>query len=267
VVLANNCGDDTAALARKCLQAQGRTACQVVERELPAAKAHAGWARRLALEAGRRHLSAPDDVLLSTDADTWVAPDWLSRTLDHLDAGYDAVAGLALLRPAELRRLDPGSRRRFAALQRYERALDALRHDLSAEEPWPRHFYEGGASIALTCRSFDALGALPTPCVGEDKALFDRVRRRGFRIRHATDVRVATSCRFSGRAPEGAADTLRRWALQGDDAPVLGLSSIESVLDPGDHSVKVSFASLEQETRRAKSVRRSLRCLETPLSV
>jgi len=50
---------------------------------------------------------------VSADADAVVASDWLARTLDWLDAGWDAVAGLASRsnRAARSRRLSPASSR------------------------------------------------------------------------------------------------------------------------------------------------------------
>ena len=122
VVLANNCTDDTARIA-----GEYGPRCKAIALDLPAEQAHAGWARRLALDAAANRLRADGDVLLSTDADTLVAADWLSRTLDHLDAGWDAVAGLARLDPRDLRRFDHHHRRRLAMIQRHENAVTRLR--------------------------------------------------------------------------------------------------------------------------------------------
>ena len=109
VVLANNCTDDTADQVR----AMGPDV-EVVETNLAPGLDHAGGARRAAFDAAARFLGDSHDVLLSTDADTEVACDWLARTLDHLDAGYDAVAGLVRLKGRELRELEPEHRLRLA---------------------------------------------------------------------------------------------------------------------------------------------------------
>ena len=180
---------------------------------------------------------------MSTDADTIVAEDWLSRTLDHLDAGWDAVAGLARLDPRELRGFNREHRRRLALVQRHENALTRLRAADGAE-PWPRHFYEGGASIALTLDAYRRTGGAPTPPVGEDKALFDAVRGSGGRVRHATDVRVTTSARLVGRAPGGASDTLSAWGAQGEHDTIHGVTTVGGG--------PLSFAGLGAETRRAR---------------
>ena len=132
IVLANNCSDDTARIAGGF-----GPACKAITLELEPERAHAGWARRLALDAGANRLRADTDVLMSTDADTLVASDWLSRTLDWLDAGWDAVAGLARLDPRELRGLDPEHRRRLGLIRRHDSALTRLRASADDSEPWP----------------------------------------------------------------------------------------------------------------------------------
>jgi len=249
VVLANNCDDDTegraAAMARRH---PGRIV--VAAAALPPERANAGWARRLAMDAAAARLAAPGDVLMSTDADTLPAADWLVRTLDHIDEGWDAVAGQARLDPAELRRLPDSHRLRFAQVRRYQASLDRLKAAQDPSEPWPRHFYEGGASIALTLGAYRRIGGAPTPPVGEDKALFDRVRLFGGRVRHPTDVCVVTSARLVGRAPGGASDTLARWAEQAATAPIEGLESLRA------DGRRPPFAPLPQETRRARALAR-----------
>jgi cellulose synthase/poly-beta-1,6-N-acetylglucosamine synthase-like glycosyltransferase len=250
VVLANNCEDATVEAAESIAEAWPGTV-RVRSVTLGAGRANAGWARRLALDAAAEHLQSPHDVLMSTDADTWPAPDWVRRTLDHLDRGWDAVAGLARLDPGEVRRLPAGYRRRFAQIRRYQASLDRLKAARDASEPWPRHFYEGGASMALTLSAYRAIGGAPTPSVGEDKALFDAVRRAGGRVRHPTDVRVVTSARLQGRASGGASDTLARWGEQPAAAPIEGLERVTS----GDPRA-LSFDTLAQETDRARALAR-----------
>jgi glycosyltransferase involved in cell wall biosynthesis len=246
VVLANNCADDTARIA-----GEFGPGCHAIALDLPPERAHAGWARRLALDAAANRLRADTDVLMSTDADTLVASDWLVRTLDHLDAGWDAVAGLARLNATELRGLDRDHRRRLALIQRHERAQNRLRAHAEGEEPWPRHFYEGGASVAMTLGIYRRIGGAPTPPVGEDKALFDAIRGAGGQVRHPTDVRVQTSARLVGRAPGGASDTLARWGEQADDEAIWGFTSATG--EP------VTFAGLAAATHLARDLARSLR--------
>ncbi len=247
VVVANNCRDATARVAA----ARGAVALTV---KLPPERAHAGWARRMALEAAAQYLSSRRDILMSTDADTLVSSDWLSRTIDHLDMGWDAVAGLARLNPCELRRLPRRHRSRLAMIRRYDKALDYLRSRQDGSEPWPRHFYEGGASIAVTYGAFRRIGDIPTPPAGEDKALFDAIRRGGGRVRHPLDVKVLTSPRLKGRARGGASDTLAIWGRQGDDEPLWEVNSIAASLGFAGAPHPMTFRNLKHETEKARAL-------------
>jgi hypothetical protein len=260
VVLANNCTDDTARRVRALAPA----GCGLVLREVvfEPGRAHAGAARREAMETAADLLDEPTDLLLSTDADTLVAADWLIRTLDHIDAGYDAVAGLARLKSSEVRSMEPEYRRRLYALGRYEAALNRLR-GAGGGEPLPRHFYEGGASIAITLGRYRAIGGAPSPPVAEDKALFEAVRRSGGRVRHPMDVKVLTSARLSGRAPGGAADTLNAWRRQPADAPIEGIEPLNVALGHAHSGAALSFDSLPAEVERARELVRLGRDLST----
>jgi Glycosyltransferase like family 2 len=252
VVLVNNACDDTAERARDFAR-HWRGQVMVRPVILAPEKSHAGWARRLALDAAADLLCDPGDLILSTDADTVVASDWILRTLAHFDAGWGAVAGLARLNPAELRLLPPAHRRRLAQIRRYGQAIDYLKAQQDLSEPWPRHFYEGGASMALTLGVYRAIGGAPTPAVGEDKALFDAIRQVGGKVRHATDVRVRTSARLIGRAPGGASDILALWGRQTDVEPAASLTTIAGALghaNPG--SCALAFKDLPSETERAR---------------
>ena len=252
-VVANNCTDDSARVARMFAERIGD--CQVLEVDLPADLAHAGGARRIALDAAAAALESAEDVILSTDADTVVAPDWLVRTLDYLDQGYDAVAGRARFDVRARRRLPHQLRRRLAAIRAYEDALAYLDVSPRFQEPWPRHRYEGGASIAVTLGVYRAIGGAPTPPLGEDRALFAAVARAGGRVRHPTDVRVATTPRLTGRARGGESDTLALWAALPGDAPIEGLLPIDAVLGRAKVNRRpLSFDELPAEVRYARSL-------------
>lgn len=262
VVLANNCTDRTVEIA-EALSRANPGAMEVRSVRFPEGNANAGAARRASLDAAADRLVDAHDALLCTDADTLVATSWLTRTLDYFDAGYDAVAGMAHLEPAEMRTLPRPHRVRLSQIRRYHRALDDLRHLIQADEPWPRHYYEGGASIALTLGMYRRIGGAPTPEVGEDKALFDAVRSHGGRIRHARDVRVATSCRLAGRTSGGASGTLAIWGRQGDGEPIHEVATIDGMLGlSGSSSAPLTFAALGGEVARARALVANLRVQE-----
>jgi hypothetical protein len=143
----------------------------------------------------------------------------------------------------------------FTALS-YLRAEQAPRHD-----PWPRHDYEGGASIALTLETYRAIGGAPVLPIGEDRALFDAVRADGRRVRHAPDVRVFTSSRLRGRAEGGTADTLELWGALPAHEPAHGLTPLAAALSGKTPERLLSFQELEHELCEAQALARARRAL------
>lgn len=230
VLMLNGCTDESAAIAARVFPRHLALDVRLIS--LLPEHAHAGWARRLALDAATEHLKQPIDLLMSTDADTLVDPDWIARNATYHARGYDAVAGKALTPATERAALSNTARRRLNLIGRYYTALDYLRSSgADANDPWPRHYYEGGASISLTLAAYRLIGGAPTPPLAEDKALFDRLRDHGARIRHPLDVRVFTSCRTRGRAPGGMADALARWIAQGETEPVHETYTVNAALE------------------------------------
>ena len=252
VPFANNCSDGTLAVVRAVPLAHARLEWRAASLLPP--HAHAGWSRRLALDAAAALLERPGDVLATTDGDTTVAGDWIVRTVAHLDAGWDVVAGRALTGRAERAALPARARWRLNLLTRYYLALDWLRAATDGREPWPRHWYEGGASLATTRAWYRRIGGAPTPPVAEDRALVASLTAAGARVRHAVDVRVTTSARLDGRAPGGMADTLARWVEQGEHEPIHETYRLEVALagDPGGPDACLTFATLPAELARAQ---------------
>jgi hypothetical protein len=227
VAMANDCDDDSVAILRSWRPCHAvldwRAICL-----LPGAR-HAGWARIVA----------------------------------HVDSGHDAVAGRAFTLRDDRAALGSTGRYRLNQLGRYYTALDHIRATTEAtvRDPWPRHFYEGGASIALTLGLYRRIGGAPTPAVAEDRALFDRIRDVGGSVRHPLDVRVFTSCRIEGRAPGGMADTVARWIHQPADAPLHEVYTLSAALSPGDArpSDQLSFQTLPLAIAAAQALIRRLR--------
>ncbi|WP_375465136.1 glycosyltransferase [uncultured Methylobacterium sp.] len=217
VIVANNCTDGTIDAVR-AMEAAGETgtlAIRLIEADLAPAQAHAGTARRMALDAGSAWLEAegfPDGTLLTTDADARVPRSWIAANLRAL-AGAEIVGGRLVLDPedapdAVLADLHARIERYWTCVRAVEDALDPPPHD-----PAPRHGDHTGASLALTASLYRRVGGLPPLPRGEDNALVARVRRAGGRLRHCPDVSVLVSDRAAGRADGGmAAEMLRREA-------------------------------------------------------
>jgi hypothetical protein len=266
-VFANNCTDGTADVLKAAFPDCDHLF--IHEATLLPPFATAGWARRLAMEEAVQTLRSGSDLLLSTDADTVVSPDWVKRTIAYFDHGYDAVAGLAVVHHTEWQALTTEQRARLRLLRKYQALISYLRlYGTIDRDCWPRHDYEGGASIALTLRMYRAVGGCPPLPVGEDRALFEEIRRKGGAIRHALDVKVSTSGRLVGRAQGGMADTVRNWCNQPPDIPLHDVWPINVALGhvAQAKSRPLLLRELPQEIEKAQALAFQLRDA-TPLAL
>ncbi|GJE75664.1 glycosyltransferase [Methylorubrum suomiense] len=210
VLFLNNCSDGTPDIVADLLP-RLTLPVRVIERTY--AGAHAGWARRAAMDAAAAWLDevGASGTLLTTDADSRVPPDWVAANLAALDAGADAVAGRVELIPEEAALLPPS----LPARGRLEDAYDALitemeaRIDPDPSDPWPCHRTTIGASLAVRRSAYGAVGGMPEIPLGEDGAFVAALLEQGFRVRHDRAVMVWISARLTGRAPGGVADTIR----------------------------------------------------------
>jgi hypothetical protein len=210
VLLLNNCTDASAHIAATTRMRPG-TRLRLVSRSLPPRHANAGHARRLAMQRAAR-LAGPDGVVLTTDADSRVDPDWLAANLAALDAGADAVAGWVELDPTDWSRIPRALHEADARECAYDLLCDEIhaRLDPDPADPWPRHTQASGASLAVTTAAYRRAGGVPDVPAGEDRALVAALRRIDARVRHAPEVHAVVSGRIVGRAAGGMADTIRR---------------------------------------------------------
>jgi Glycosyl transferase family 2 len=211
VVFANNCSDRSASLARK-LGAGLSLDIRVAEARLPPAVAHAGSARRAVMDLAEAWLveaGDKDGVILTTDADSQVAPNWIAENLAAFAAGAEAVLGRIDL-DEEGAYLPEALHRRGELEDTYEKLLTELSWLLDPldHNPWPHHATISGASLGLTRAAYCRVGRLPRVPLGEDKALIGLLSRQDARIRYSSTVHVITSGRTHGRAPGGVADAL-----------------------------------------------------------
>ncbi|CAM2812262.1 glycosyl transferase [Komagataeibacter xylinus] len=217
VLLLNNCTDATLPIV-KALGSRLPFGLHVVERTYPPAIAHAGTARRAAM-ARAAELAGPKGIVLTTDADALVAPDWLAQTLAAFAQGADAICGRALIDPVEAARLPACLHDDDRAETAYATMLDRI-HDLAdpdPHDPWPRHVEHSGASIAVRVGLYHRAGGIPAVPLGEDREFLAALRRVDAAIRHAPDVWVSVSGRIAGRARGGMADTMARRMIRQDE--------------------------------------------------
>lgn len=228
ILLANNCEDASASVAREWARCHPRTLLHIIERTLAPPDAHIGHVRRLLMDDACARLEAVGrrrGIIVSTDSDSTVHPTWLAATLLEVRRGADAVGGRILVHPPNERRdraddswhyhlRDVGYRLLAAA---YESCLDP-----DPADPRPRHHQHFGASMAVTPEAYRRAGGLPPEPALEDMAFERALRRVDTRLRHSPLVCVTTSARSTGRTPIGLATQLAEWDVMARErAPYL----------------------------------------------
>ena len=220
VLLANNCTDDSAAIARRFAKQHPTLALHVVEVTLPPSEAHIGRVRQILMDEAYRRLKTldcPRTAIASTDGDTQVAPNWVAAILQEIDLGADAVGGRILTDPTSRAALDPITRLYFLREVGYLSLMTELEAYLDPDphDRWPRHYQHFGASLAVTPQMYERAGGLPVVRTAEDVAFYKALLRVDARFRHSPAVRVVTSARQVGRTQNGLANQLSQWAEMG----------------------------------------------------
>lgn len=134
----------------------------------------------------------------TTDADTEVDPDWLTRQL-----AADADMVLGVVRVHQWRHYSE------QVADRYEARYDS-------DEQEHRHIH--GANMGFSATAYWRVGGFAALPSGEDVDLVKRFEAAGCRIRWDDALCVATSDRRTGRAPGGFADHLAAVSREVEDA-------------------------------------------------
>jgi glycosyltransferase involved in cell wall biosynthesis len=214
IILANNCTDNSAAIARNFARDNPELNLHIVEKTLSCDRAYIGWVRKLLMDEAYRRLSLlghQGGIIASTDGDTRVANTWLAAILNEIQAGADAVGGRIITDCQERSALDKVTKLYFLryVVYRYLVAqLEAL-IDPNAIDVFPRHHQNFGANLAVTAQMYAKVGGLPPVRTPEDVAFYQALVRADAHFRHSTRVRVYTSARMLGRAPAGLAKRLK----------------------------------------------------------
>ena len=216
IVLANNCSDDSAAVARMTAGRFAGLRFHLVELALPTPHANIGTARRLLMDEAARRLiksRASRPIIATTDGDTRVERTWLQATLDEFGRGVDAVAGRILIDPIEGAALDADARERLLRDEAYRLAGAELESLLAPcdHDPWPRHHQHFHASFGVTAAVYRQAGGIPAVPDMEDVAFVRALHRIDAGIRHSLAVRVYTSARTEGRVARGLSHQIRLW--------------------------------------------------------
>ncbi|MCO6383345.1 glycosyltransferase family 2 protein [Oceanicola sp. 502str15] len=224
VVAVNGSQDATRAVAEDWFRRSGLSGA-VLDEPNPPEAGGVGRARRVAIASCAARL-APDAVVMTTDADTCVAGDWVDANLTELEHA-DLVCGTVLPDPEEAARLPSVIGRNGAPEGEYMALTLAVRHllDPVPHDPAPTHINPAGASLAFRMALYDALGGFEERSMGEDRAFAALAEARDWRVRHSSRAQVTTSCRLSGRTEGGMAGALRARILEADPL-------VDEVLEP-----------------------------------
>ena len=215
IVLANNCSDESASIARQFAQ-QHPLVLHVVEVTLPPDLAYIGHVRKMLMdEAYLRLMSLGHSrgIIASTDGDTIVSATWIAAILHEIGSGVDAVGGRILTDRHSRQALHPQAKSHFLQEVGYRSLVAQVEFHLDPDpyDPLPRHYQHYGASLAVTAEMYAKAGGLPPVRTPEDEAFYQSLLRVDARFRHSPLVRVTTSARVSGRSPVGLAAQLRSW--------------------------------------------------------
>ena len=175
---------------------------------------NAPHSRRLALDMAVR--AAPQGALFTTDADTMVGKGWIDKGLRFLSEGYDLICEDVLLDENELSALPSQVREVGDAERAYLCLCDRLWRYWTYGRASTFALRPSGASLAMNASSYLGLGGLPTPSVGEDRALCDAFLGAGFAVKAMENFGTRTSARLTGRALGGCGAALAERALSAD---------------------------------------------------
>jgi hypothetical protein len=221
-IVVNNTTDASLEVIDRCrADYAGRLSIDLTDIHFAPGEAHAGSARRLAMDRGAQLLANNDHaILVSTDADARPPSHWLSAIAAGIARGVDLVGGRIVIDPDEP--LPAHAAMLREALDRYweqvraiEDAIDPIAWDMP-----PRHGDHTGASLAITLAAYRASGGVPRIASGEDRGLVMAALARGARIAHPSDVWAYVSPRCDGRAAGGMADDMARLIDVGADTPL-----------------------------------------------
>lgn len=210
VLVVNNTTDETVSVIGRVSETVS-IPIEVISHDFPPDVASAGAARRMAMERAAA-LAGDGGAVLTTDADGRVPFDWIAANLFHLRQGADAVAGRAVLDPADAAAIPERLRQDDELECSYAAALDEIAFLVLQEpwDPWPRHTEHSGASLAASVAAYRQAGGMPSASIAEDRKFVAALRATGARLRHAPEITVVVSGRTTGRAEGGMADTIRR---------------------------------------------------------
>jgi len=137
-----------------------------------------------ARDLGIRHLIERGVTWIAcTDADSVVSPDWLLHQIQHQPT--DAICGTVTL--------DDFSHLSVARQQKY----------LAHYQDQMNHQHIHGANLSFSAEVYLLVGGFEPISCHEDISLIEKIKSLSYKITWSNLVRVTTSSRLNGRAPQG----------------------------------------------------------------
>lgn len=230
-ICVNNSLDSTrAAAVDATLRFEAPFALEILQRDFEPALAHAGSARRAAMDLGAE-IVGRDGLLISTDADCRPPADWVEANFAHFMPDR-IIGGRIELDELEVAKVPSifALRGRFNAYWQAVRAIEDAIDPVAWDMP-PRHGDHTGASLALSVDLYRRAGGVPLLPSGEDRALVEAAIAVGGKLVHPNAVWTRASSRTLGRAHGGMAADMQRWidcTASGDVPSVPALSHWEA---------------------------------------
>lgn len=234
LVLANNCTDNSVACIRDFQDKHPNLNIFLEEVSLSPKNANIGYVRRGLMECAYSRLSKNGGgIILTTDGDTMVTPDWITQTQYEIDNGAEVVGGRILLSDNELESLDEFTRLHHYKDEKYQLLIAELEGQIinSMYDPIPRHHQHFNGSFAITTDCYARSGGVPVVDHLEDCAFFEKLESIDAKIRHSYRVSVNTSARCIGRAEIGLSYQLNAWKNLGSQIDEYFVESSDSIID------------------------------------
>lgn len=233
LILANNCTDNSVLHIKDFQKKHPDLHIRLEVTTLQKSQANIGYVRKVLMEAAyHRLMRNGGGIIMTTDGDTVVAPDWIAQTQKEIEAGADAVGGRILLCQKEVQLVDQWTLHLHTKDETYHLLIAELEslilktpHDTS-----PRHHQHFNGSFAVTTDCYGRSGGIPDVAYLEDCAFFERLEHIDAKVRHSNKVRVHTSARTIGRTEVGLSYQLNVWKNLGAERRSLMVESAASIV-------------------------------------
>lgn len=232
LILANNCIDHSVDIIAQFELENPDLNLNFEVITLQPEQANIGYVRRTMMDSAFERLRKNGNgIIMTTDGDTTVAPDWIAQTILEIDRGAEVVGGRIELYAEEFDRLDESARLLHLKDEKYHLLVAELEGKIMDEkhDPIPRHHQHFNGSFAITTDCYERSGGVPIVKHLEDCAFFDRLQNFDAKIRHSFDVLVSTSARCAGRAQIGLSQQLNEWKNYSKSIEEYDVESCESI--------------------------------------